>query len=215
MLGVLVTTSYLLSVGGCGETEKTDQSEGRGGSGHLSARPLNLAEINLPGGFKRSLPGECLPTKNPVGAIKLHGVPGEGALGPGPPDLRSAPIYARISGGAPRITYWSSGETVPGSSARALETYWVSPPSYRGSILLRGARTDRPGKLGFRGGAKPTVALRLPSGRRGPWTALEDSLPPGWRAAEIPIRVSNPGCYSVQADGPGFSYALPFAVADG
>ena len=96
-----------------------------------------------------------------------------------------------------------------GSGSLALAALWVSRPSYDGPVLVRGGRLDRPERIGFGWGAQPRDELRLPRGR---WGARPADIPQGWRAARIPIRIRDPGCYAVQVDGRGFSYVLTFAV---
>jgi hypothetical protein len=104
---------------------------------------------------------------------------------------------------------------VPGSTAKALQAFWITPATYAGPLIVRGGRIDRPGDLGFGRGRTPSDRLRLPAGVQRPWGSLADSLPAGWRAAQVPIRIEAPGCYSLQLDGRGFSYVVTFAVADG
>lgn len=204
----------VLAVSGCGGTSATHTNSAASTSGTSLARPpLMLPHIKLPGGFAHNVPGECLSGENTVaGSIHLHGVPGEGSLGP-PTKIRSSPAYARITGGTPRITYWNSMEPIPGSDSRAGRSYWITRDTYSGPLLVRGDRIDEPGGLGFGDRRAPLDQLRLPAGSGPEWDGLRDSLPPGWRAAEVPIRVSGPGCYAIQLDGSDFSFVATFAVA--
>jgi hypothetical protein len=203
-----------LLAAGCGGTSvsHTDPAATPPGTS-LARRPLALPHIELPGGFAHNVPGECLSGEDTVaGAIHLHGVPGEGSLGP-PTQIRSSPAYARITEGTPRIPYWNSMEPVPGSDSRAGRSYWITRDTYSGPLLVRGGRIDQPGELGFGDKRVPLDQLRLPAGPGPEWDALRDSLPQGWRAAEVPIRVSTPGCYAIQVDGIDFSFVATFAVA--
>lgn len=226
LTGPIVATVVALTLVGCGTSSGPGSAEEpsaapsiRSGAApsltQLAQRPVLLPRLKLAGSFTDDVPGECFSGEDTAaGAIHLHGVPGEGSLGP-PTHVRAASAYATITEGTPRITYWSSMASVAGSKSRAGESFWISRDAYRGPLLVRGGRIDRPGDLGFGRSRLPEDELLLPQGNGKSWRALADSLPTGWRAAKVPIRVAAPGCYAIQMDGDGFSNVITFAVAAG
>jgi hypothetical protein len=85
------------------------------------------------------------------------------------------------------------------------KTLWYVVPSYQGPVLIRGARLDRPGPVGF--GEQPIVsALIIPPGP----TLNEAS--DGYRTSPGGTYVMSPGCYGVQVDGTSFSYVLVLEI---
>jgi hypothetical protein len=77
------------------------------------------------------------------------------------------------------------------------KTLWTAAPEYRGPIIVRGRRLDRPGVVRFdriRGGE-----LRLPEARSG-----------RWRYFPSETLVRGPGCYGLQVDGRTFSTRIVF-----
>jgi hypothetical protein len=223
----LVATALVLSgaAAGClgddGEADESADGEPTaviGGFAELERRPLKLPNVEVPASatpaerkFQRHA-DNCWSWGAPEpGAIVLHAI-GEAPLGPyaGEAKLERGPVYAALLRGAPRIVFLSEERMVRGSRSRAVATLWVSRPSYDGPVLVRGARLDRPGRIGFGWGARPRYELRLPASA--PWPSQPTDIPPGWRAAKIPTRIRDPGCYALQVDGRGFSYVLPFAV---
>jgi hypothetical protein len=223
----LVVTALVLSgaAGGClgdqGEADESADGEptaALGGFAELERRPLKLPNVEVPASataaerkFQRAA-DNCWSWGAPEpGAIVLPAI-GEAPLGPYPgvAKLKRGPVYAALLRGAPRIVFLSEERRVRGSRSWAVATLWVSRPSYGGPVLVRGGRLDRPGRIGFGRGARPRYELRLPAGA--PWPSQPIDIPPGWRAAKIPIRVGDPGCYAFQVDGREFSYVLPFAV---
>ena len=200
---------------GCSDHQSSDTSASNPSSDGESAleRPLDLPSVDLD--FRRGVPGECFSGKRTeAGAMHLRGIPGEGALTRAT-KVRSAAAFMRLTNGPPRITYWDGARAVPGADERAVQAFWITPENYDGPLLVRGGRIDRPGSLGFGKSATPESQLQLPPGHRRPWGARGNLLPPGWRAAYVPIRVERPGCYAVQIDGSDFTYDITFAVARG
>jgi hypothetical protein len=161
-------------------------------------------------------------------AVTLAGVPAEAALGPGGPTqrgvakLRKGPVYVAFPG-TPRILDFPATED-GGSAAggwRSAEVLWLSRPSYRGPVLVRGGQLDGPERLGFGRGPRPRSQLRLPAGqwtaRRSPLRAWGRTVQPrtGWRMAAALTRIRRAGksgirCYAYQVDGNSFSYTIAF-----
>jgi hypothetical protein len=80
---------------------------------------------------------------------------------------------------------------------RALKVVWMSLPSYRGPVVVRGTRLDRRALLGF-GAAPHAGPLVAPPG------ASMNSFA-GYRSWPDTAWVRQPGCYGWQVDGLGFS----------
>jgi hypothetical protein len=209
-----------------------DDSGGQAGTeacpfAQLEARPLRLPALEVD--------DQC----PQVNAMQLPGVPTEGALGPGKPTksglpkLRRGPIYVAPAG-APRFLYFppspadtsARDRTPPADTSardrrwRRADVLWVSKPSYRGPVVVRGGLLDRSRRLRF--GAREQLKLRLPGKA---WMEQRDPLRvwgrivhprEGWRmwVSQTRIRNSNTGdptrCYAYQVDGKGFSYTLAF-----
>lgn len=80
------------------------------------------------------------------------------------------------------------------------KTLWAVAPRYRGQLLVRGGRIDRPGRLRFHLGGPIQHELRVP-----PVPAWETAR---WRYLPSATAVSGAGCYAFQVDGLGFSRIL-------
>jgi hypothetical protein len=92
-----------------------------------------------------------------------------------------------------------------GSPWKAARVEWVASGSYRGPVLIRGARTDGSGAIGFGEGHVPADELQLlQSGQQVPKPAG------GGRAWLSFTRVRAPGCYAYQIDGTSFSRVITF-----
>jgi hypothetical protein len=140
-------------------------------------RPLNLPRIG---------PGTACP------ATSGHGVNTVGfgtfALGPGP-------VYPGIGG---PLSAWGDGWF-------GFKSLWFVAPSYDGPVLIRGARIDGSGRVGF--GENPLIGhLVIPPGR------TVNEADDGYRTAPGGTYVPGPGCYAWQVDGLTFSYVIVFGV---
>jgi len=140
-------------------------------------RPLRLPVVSS---------GDACPTTSdhPESTEDFAGV----ALGSGQvePLIGSTPIVALRSDG------WY-----------ATKTLWFTIPKYDGPVLVRGARIDGQGPVGF--GEQPLIGhLIIPPG-----PTLNEGLD-GYRQAPGGTFVRAPGCYAWQVDGIGFSYVLVF-----
>ena len=84
-----------------------------------------------------------------------------------------------------------------------VKTLWFTQPGYTGPVLIRGARVDDAGAMGF--GEQPVIGhLIIPPGP----TVNEGT--DGYRQAPGGTFVRAPGCYAWQIDGIGFSYVVVF-----
>ena len=92
-----------------------------------------------------------------------------------------------------------------GSAWKAGRVEWLASGSYQGPVLIRGARTDGTGAVGFGEGHVPDDELQLlQSGQQVPRPAG------GGRAWLSFTRVRVPGCYAYQIDGTNFSRVITF-----
>ncbi len=88
-----------------------------------------------------------------------------------------------------------------------LKVLWVGEPAFSGPVLVRGGRIDAPGELRFERGPDPPLELRL-------HTAQGGASVSGWHHWPTYTRVSSPGCYAYQVDGPAFTDVIVFEVKD-
>lgn len=85
------------------------------------------------------------------------------------------------------------------------KTLWFTLPTYTDAVLIRGARIDGNGPVGF-GEDHPVLGhLIIPPG---PTVNGQD----GYREAPGGTFVKSPGCYAFQVDGLNFSYAIVFVA---
>ena len=157
----------------------------------LRSRPFREPRISI-------RPGKCVFPAALSPATEEAPNTGEAALGDGP-------VYIAFASTHPR-----SLNTYPG------ETFWVSAPSYRGPVLVRGRGIDAPGTVRFGSALTPSSELRLPAGSWDERTAYVRERWPraswrGWRFAIEHTRVDPDGCYAVQIDGESFSDVILFA----
>jgi hypothetical protein len=87
------------------------------------------------------------------------------------------------------------------------KTLWYAEPTYDGPALIRGARLDAPGEVGF-GEGPQAAALVIPPG-----ATVNDIA--GIREAPGGTWLRSPGCYAWQVDGVGFSTVIVFLAIRG
>jgi hypothetical protein len=83
-----------------------------------------------------------------------------------------------------------------------LKTLWFARPAYRGPVLIRGRRLNRPGRIVF-GEGPEMVDPYLPVGETA--NGLN-----GFREWPGATWLRAPGCYAWQIDGRGFSHVVVF-----
>ncbi|MEA2486203.1 MAG: hypothetical protein QOD46_1314 [Actinomycetota bacterium] len=83
---------------------------------------------------------------------------------------------------------------------RALKIVWMSLPSYRGPVVVRGTRLDGRGLLGFGTAPRPGPLVAPPGASMNGFA--------GYRSWPDTAWVRNPGCYGWQVDGLGFSETI-------
>jgi hypothetical protein len=119
---------------------------------------------------------------------------------------RSAPAAGYTLGDGPAFPVLTSKSGVAQLNRIELDrgwyahkTLWAISPTYRGPLLVRGARIDAPGEVRFTGLLQRR--LRLP----GQWPGEA-----GWRYVPSATGVRGPGCYTLQVDGLIFSRVVVF-----
>jgi hypothetical protein len=90
-------------------------------------------------------------------------------------------------------------EATPGGNWKAVDLLWTASPGFEGEVVVRGARLDAPGELGFADPADPLKELRIASTEQTP--TLDGHL----LLASTPIRIKGAGCYGLQIDSGGRS----------
>jgi hypothetical protein len=82
------------------------------------------------------------------------------------------------------------------------KTLWAVDKRYRGPLLIRGARIDRPGPMRFGSDYEVLRELEMPA---------EQQV--HWRYGVSSTLLRGPGCYAFQVDGTNFSDIIVFAAA--
>ncbi len=77
---------------------------------------------------------------------------------------------------------------------------WVADAKYQGPILIRGARIDARGRLGFGEHSQPDWKMQFEPG----------GSDAAWRQFPSFTRLRAPGCYAYQVDGDGFQTIIVF-----
>lgn len=87
---------------------------------------------------------------------------------------------------------------------------WFVRPSYRGPVLIRGARVDGPGRVRFDRGDVPPLSIRIGRQRTSDGSPSSPVPPKGTRFRASYTRLRGPGCYAYQIDGTSFSRVVVF-----
>lgn len=119
------------------------------------------------------------------------------------PALGAGPAFpVGLTGGDLQVMPPSRRTQWAGSGWGGNKVLWVIAPGYRGPLLVRGARIDTRGGVGFDvGTTRPYSELDLPPAAGGF---------SGWREEPSDTRVRAPGCYAYQIDGTDFSRVIVF-----
>ncbi len=120
------------------------------------------------------------------------------ALGPGPVypvGLGSKGVLSFVYPPDPKSVY-------AGSAWGGQKVLWVGRATYRGPVLIRGARLDGSGRIGFGLDIVPWDDLEFPP--------ISELSPPQWRNWPSTTRLRAPGCYGYQVDGLDFSLVIVF-----
>lgn len=123
------------------------------------------------------------------------------ASGPGQPILLGdGPVRLALASSAGRVFF----EGTPGGGWKAIDVLWTAEPGLTGDVLVRGARLDRTGELGFGDAADPLTELRLTTGGR------VETIGERVLLASTPIRVKIAGCYGLEVEAGGRASVLVF-----
>jgi hypothetical protein len=95
-------------------------------------------------------------------------------------------------------------EATPGGGWKAIDVLWTAESGLTGDVLVRGARLDGTGELGFGDAADPLKELRLAPG--GQTQTIGDRA----LVATTQIRVKVAGCYGLEIDAGGRSSVVVF-----
>jgi hypothetical protein len=141
----------------------------------LESRPLRLSLL---------APGSACPVSS---SATLSGSATGAAYGDGP-------VFP-VTGGA-AIGLGPAGA----DGLRGGKILWISRPVYAGPALIRGARLDGSGDVGFSGGASTSLRFDLETHTRA-GDATEGSVQ-GWRYLPSLVYLADAGCYGFQIDMP-------------
>jgi hypothetical protein len=120
------------------------------------------------------------------------------------PGIGSGPAYPLIAHATLTLAPASNFGSRHWAGQKVL--WWVRP-SYRGPVLIRGARVDGVGRVRFDRGAVPPTEIRIPAN-----APLSTG---GARGRPFYTRVREPGCYAYQVDGTNFSRVVVFIARGG
>ncbi len=146
-------------------------------SGEIGSSPSPTASgpLHLP----VVAPGQPCPVSEPT------------ASGPGQPMLLGAgPVRLALAISAGSVFF----EATPGGGWKAIDVLWTAEPGLTGDVLVRGARLDGTGELGFGDAADPLKELRLAPG--GQTQTIGDRA----LVATTQMRVKVAGCYGLEID---------------
>jgi len=158
-------------------------------------RPLQLPEL---------APGEPCPVSSLGEGVDWEAVNAFGyGAGPGP-------VYPGIGGTEPpsHIVVRPIPNEAPWQGTKV---FWYVKPSYRGPVLIRGARIDGPGLVRFAnhgGNDRHPRDLRIMRDEEVSW----DGQPPGSRGVPSGVLVRSSGCFAAQMDGTRFSRTVVFTA---
>lgn len=166
-------------------------------------RLLSLATPGSEPGASGAVPDQALnlPTVGVDAACPL--TQGSRAIDSGLPLLGEGPIRLSLAQ-ADGTAYF---ESTPGGPWKAIQVLWTAEPGFSASAVVRGARLDAPGELGFGDPTDPARTLRV----------RPRSNPPAIGAriliSQEQIRVQTEGCYGLQIDVGGQSSTVVFRAA--
>jgi hypothetical protein len=155
-------------------------------------RPLHLPHV-APG-------GTC-----PVSGVD-HRIPFVRRFGVGPGIGRGPAYPIGLAAGVLQLSPATNFDSTAWAGQKVL---WFVLPSYRGPVLIRGARIDGPGRVRFDRGDVPPLSIRVGLHPTSGYPS-NPVPPPGTRFRASYTRLRGPGCYAYQVDGTTFSRVVVF-----
>lgn len=122
------------------------------------------------------------------------------ASGTGQSLLGDGPVRLALASSAGSVFF----EATPGGRWKAIDVLWTADPGFSGEVLVRGARLDAAGELGFADAADPLKELRIAP------TGQTQSIDGRLFLATTPVRVKVAGCYGLQIDAGGRASTVIF-----
>jgi hypothetical protein len=164
-------------------------------------RPLHLPTV---------APGAACPSSR-VARINFERYGVAKGIGPGP----AYPMGFAQPGSRLEFTYPPDpAGPFAGSLWSGTKVLWFVAPRYRGPLLIRGGRLDRPGRVRFDRGQVPPKEIRVSKNARDGWPPGYEDVGQRYRPSYTRLRA--PGCYAYQIDGTTFSRVIVFqAVLSG
>src|SRR5438309_2113835 len=179
----IVTAAVWLALGACTSSSPVGPPAGKESAPVASA---NASVPEIPSAGLRAVQdyatefcsGKAVPLDCPKGAIpaalrRPHDLPSVEAGGSCPVSQPNPRIWARAAPGlgpGPVAPVGLGDQSIlrfrrfAGSSWGGQKVLWVAAPSYGGPVLIRGARIDGPGGVGFNlgGDGRPLAEMQLP-----------------------------------------------------
>lgn len=166
-------------------------------------RLLSLATPGSEPGASGAVPDRALnlPTVGVDAACPV--TQGSTAVDSGLPLLGEGPLRLSLAE-ADGTAYF---ESTPGGPWKAIQVLWTAEPGFSASAVVRGARLDTPGELGFGDPTDPARVLRVRPPSNPPAIGSRILI------SQEQIRVQTGGCYGLQIDVGGQSTTVVFRAA--
>jgi hypothetical protein len=126
----------------------------------------------------------------------------------------AGPVYLQNVGPAPVPGEIDVSQSIPDRQGwLGQKTPWLVPASYRGALLIRGARIDAPGAISFaKGFGDHLTELRYRTGESNGARDRITGLPGRYRFLASAASFRAAGCYAFQIDGTSFSSVIVMRV---
>ena len=168
------------------------------------ASPASLSRVSLnrPLHLPRLVPGAPCPVSHIDSRVPFVSRFGTGV------GLGAGPAYPILPTGVLQLAPAANFNSKLWAGQKVL---WLVLPSYRGPVLIRGARLDGNGLVRFQSGNIPPAKLTIPVYTRGGQPSGM-TPPTGTRYVPSYTRLRGPGCYAYQIDGTTFSHVIVFSA---
>ncbi len=168
------------------------------------ASPASRSRVSLnrPLHLPRLAPGAACPVSHVDSRVPFVSRFGTGA------GLGAGPAYPILPTGVLQLAPAANFNSKLWAGQKVL---WLVLPSYRGPVLIRGARLDGNSVVRFQSGDIPPAKLTIPVYTRGGQPGSV-TPPAGTRYVPSYTRLRSPGCYAYQIDGTTFSRVIVFSA---